>query len=155
MNTHIDFKRCLKIIVTAIIVAPLSLLLIGFVYSYFQEFSHYKNKDNYVEYVGNVTDYHFYESTNGETELYIFFNDPDVSKEFGDYQFVVKGKSMEIITEKGIKDKIKVGSVVEFTAAPGIFGDGYAIPLVAITVDGDELLTFDEGYENLLDMYIP
>ena len=73
MNTHIDFKRCLKIIVTAIIVAPLSLLLIGFVYSYFQEYSHYKNKDNYVEYVGIVTDYHFYKSSSGKTELYIFF----------------------------------------------------------------------------------
>ena len=97
----------------------------------------------------------FFYSLLDNIELYIFFNDPDVSKEFGDYQFVVKGKSMEFITEKGIKDKIKVGSVVEFTAAPGIFGDGYAIPLVAITVDGDELLTFDEGYENLLDMYIP
>ena len=155
MNTHIDFKRCLKIIVTVIIVSVLSPLLIGFVYSYCQQYSNYKNKENYVEYVGIVTDYHFYKSSSGKTELYIFFNDPDVSKEFGDYQFVVKGKNMEIISEKGIKGKIEVGSVGEFTAAPGIFGDGYAIPLVAITVDGDELLTFDEGYENLLDMYIP
>ena len=40
---------------------------------------------------------------------------------------------------------------VSFMTAPRYFGDGYIMPIVEISVDGEELLSFEEGYENLLE----
>ena len=40
--------------------------------------------------------------------------------------------------------------------APGTrkyFGDGYSMPIVSISVNGEVLLSFDEGFENLMKLY--
>ena len=46
--------------------------------------------------------------------------------------------------------KVQLGTTVSFMTAPRYFGDGYIMPIVEISVDGEELLSFEEGYENLL-----
>ena len=33
------------------------------------------------------------------------------------------------------------------------FGDGYSMPIVSISVNGEVLLSFDEGFENLMKLY--
>ena len=35
--------------------------------------------------------------------------------------------------------------------APKCFGDGYVMPIVAVSVDGEVLLEFEEGFENFLE----
>ncbi len=51
----------------------------------------------------------------------------------------------------GIDEKLKIGNSIEFVTAPKYFGDGYVMPIVAISVDGEALLSFDEGFENFQD----
>ena len=58
-----------------------------------------------------------------------------------------------MVLRNGILDKLETGDEITFVAAPEYFGDGYVVPIVAITVDGEELLSFDEGYENLMETY--
>lgn len=43
--------------------------------------------------------------------------------------------------------------LITFVSAPEYFGDGYCMPIVALSVNGEELLTFDEGVENLIAQY--
>lgn len=35
--------------------------------------------------------------------------------------------------------------------APRYFGDGYVMPIVAISVDGEQLLDYEEGYANFME----
>ena len=58
---------------------------------------------------------------------------------------------MVIVQNNGIEQKINVGDRVEFVSAPRYFGDGYVMPIVQISVDGEELLSFDTGFVNLND----
>ena len=57
----------------------------------------------------------------------------------------------EIVLQRGILQKVQLGTTVSFMTAPHYFGDGYIMPIVEISVDGEELLSFEEGYENLLE----
>ena len=50
-------------------------------------------------------------------------------------------------------EKIEPNSVVEFTSAPAFFGNGYLMPIVQLSVNGEILLSFEEGYANLLELY--
>ena len=45
---------------------------------------------------------------------------------------------------------IKIGDRVVFSSAQRYFGDGYVMPIVQLDVNGEELLSFEEGYHNLL-----
>ena len=54
--------------------------------------------------------------------------------------------------ENGFAEKVKLGSEVIYISAPRYFWDGYSMPIVELSVDGEVLLTFDEGKTNLLDM---
>ena len=64
--------------------------------------------------------------------------------------FEIVGENLSIVKEKGIKQKIALGTQIEFVSAPKYFGDGHGLPIVEITVDGETLLKFEEGYANLL-----
>lgn len=58
--------------------------------------------------------------------------------------------NLAIAKSNGIEEKIKIGSTVTFITAPRHLYDGYVLPMVAITVDGEELLGFEEGFENFV-----
>ncbi len=106
---------------------------------------YYKDKSNYITVNGTVESVYSY---NNEALLISFSY---LDHKFSASCFQICGKNLPIVQEKGIDYKLKAGDSVVFTTAPGFFGDGYIMPIVAITVDGEELLSFDEGYENLLD----
>ena len=114
-----------------------------------RERKYYSEKDNYVTATG-VVSYLRYD-TEPETWICVGLDDlnPDVFETTG---FALVGKNAEIVTERGMKKKkVKLGDVVEFVSAPHCFGNGYSLPIVSITVNGEELLTFEEGYEGLLE----
>lgn len=52
--------------------------------------------------------------------------------------------------KNNIDEQIKIGDTIQFVTAPKYFGDGYVMPIVAISVDGEVLLEFEEGYANFL-----
>ncbi|HIV47949.1 MAG TPA: hypothetical protein H9749_09110, partial [Candidatus Acutalibacter stercorigallinarum] len=65
--------------------------------------------------------------------------------------FKIVGDNVQIVLENGISEKIKLGDTVEFVTAPRYFGDGYVMPIVAISVDGEQLLDYEEGYANFME----
>lgn len=106
---------------------------------------YYKDKSNYVTVSGTVKSIYNYKNES----LLISFDNLDY--EFSASSFEICGKNLPVVQERGIDSKLKIGDSVTFTTAPGFFGDGYIMPIVAITVDGEELLSFEEGYENLME----
>ena len=107
---------------------------------------YYSERNNYVEAVGTVTDI----SYNAEAgALYLSFS--DLEPAFDDICFKIVGENLVIVQNNGIEQKINVGDRVEFVSAPRYFGDGYVMPIVQISVDGEELLSFDTGFVNLND----
>ena len=115
-------------------------------YYTYQKVSYYSDKENYVNAVGTVTHIAYNEDTN---VLYLEFS--DLEPRFADNYFKIVGINVDLVYIRGIDEKIEIGDTINFIAAPRYFGDGYIMPIVGLTVDGEELLGFDEGYENLLD----
>lgn len=114
-----------------------------------QEFKYYSDKDNYVNVRGVVDDFSYDED---KESLFINFTDLVSEDDFFE-TFKITGKNLDIVESKDIKNKMEKGSQIEFISAPRMFGDGYIYPIVSITINGETLLDFDEGVENLLKTY--
>ena len=108
--------------------------------------SHYRETADYVTVTGTVD--HIADSEYG-----LFLGMEETSAAFSDDTFVFRGKNREIVLEKGILQMLQLGDRVTFTTHGWYPGDGYAMPIVAICVDGQWLLEFDAGYQNLLEYY--
>lgn len=109
-----------------------------------REREYYSHKENYVEAKGTVE--HIAYDVESEA-LYLAFS--DLTPRFSDVNFKIVGDNLTIVKENGIDDKLELGDEVYFISAPRYFGDGYTMPIVGITVDGEELLEFEDGFENL------
>lgn len=107
---------------------------------------YYPVKDNYIEVSGVVI---YMEYSDDHTVLYIAFSDMD--RKLDDRSFKIVGENLRIVEKNGIDDKIKIGDRVTFVTAPKYFGDGYVMPIVAISANGESLLDFDEGFKNFMD----
>lgn len=106
---------------------------------------YYAEKSNYLPASGTVS---YIRYSDDGTALYIAFSELD--PEFDDTCFKIVGNNLPTVQEKGIDEKIAVGDTVEFISAPRYFGDGYVMPIVGITANGEVLLEFEQGYDNLL-----
>ena len=114
-----------------------------------RERAYYANQNNYIRVEGQIGSFAEYENA----ELYLRIDhestqDP-VYKDhlYGGYR--IEGPSFALVKRRGLLRSLREGASVEYLVAPAIFGDGYRPPIVAITVDGTEYLSFEEGYENL------
>ncbi len=107
---------------------------------------YYSEKSNYVTASGVV--FHIKDAPERD-ELVFGFS--DLSPSMDDVGFKLVGANREIVLQRDILQKIQLGTMVSFMTAPHYFGDGYIMPIVEISVDGEELLSFEEGYENLLE----
>lgn len=105
---------------------------------------YYSEKENYIKATGTIS----YISYNEDlTALYLDFS--ELNPAFDDTCFKIVGDNLLIVREKGIDDKLIIGDQVAFVTAPKYFGDGYVMPIVAISVNGESLLEFEDGYTNL------
>lgn len=111
-----------------------------------QKIKYYSQKENYISVTGTVSNIKYNEDT---TALYIDLS--ELSPVLDDTCFKIVGENLEIVKANKIDDKLKTGEQITFITAPKYFGDGYVMPIVAITIDGENLLNFEEGYKNLLD----
>lgn len=109
-----------------------------------QELEYYADESNFISASGVVT--HMKYSEDG-SELYLAFS--DLSYKFDDSNFKIVGASLETVWVNGIDEKIRIGDRVEFMAAPAYLGDGYVIPIAAISAHGETLLEFEQGFEDL------
>lgn len=107
---------------------------------------YYSQKENYISVTGTVSDIKYNEDT---TALYIDLS--GLSPVLDDTCFKIVGENLKIVKANKIDDKLKTGEQITFITAPKYFGDGYVMPIVAISISGENLLDFEEGYKNLLD----
>lgn len=107
---------------------------------------YYSQKENYISVTGTVSNIKYNEDT---TALYIDLS--ELSPALDDTCFKIAGENLEIVKAKKFDDKLKTGEQITFITAPKYFGDGYVMPIVAISISGENLLDFEEGYKNLLN----
>lgn len=104
--------------------------------------NYYSDENNYITVVGTV---YFINYTS--SELYLGFE--NMSEKLSDDCFKIAGKNLSIAKNNGIRQKIEIGDEVTFVTAPKYFGDGYVMPIVSVSVEGETLLEFNDGFVNL------
>lgn len=111
-----------------------------------EEYLYYSQKENYIEVEGTVSYIKYNEDS---TALYIGFS--KLSTALDDSCFKIVGDNLKIVKDNNIDDKLTEGEKISFVTAPKYFGDGYVMPIVSLTINGEILLEFDEGYANFLN----
>ncbi len=111
-----------------------------------EEYLYYSQKENYIEVEGTVSYIKYNEDS---TALYIGFS--KLSTALDDSCFKIVGDNLKIVKDNNIDDKLTEGEKISFVTAPKYFGDGYVMPIVSLTINGEILLEFDEGYTNFLN----
>lgn len=134
----------LKIIVIAIVLCIMLVFLSSCASS--QKKKYYANKENYISATGTISSITYNEDA---TILYLGFS--ELSPSFDDVFFKIVGENLQIVLNNDIDTKLKVGTQVTFITAPKYFGDGYVMPIVAISIGEESFLKFEDGYPNLLD----
>ena len=135
-------KRVIKILLLAFFFIVLLLFCLNF-YRIKQLF-YYRNTDHFVQCSGTVNEICY-----DEEYKMIYLTIKDLSVAFADDSFCIKGECAERIWRQ-YADKLKKGIIVDFISADGYFGDGFDMPIVALSVNGEELLSFNEGYADLI-----
>ena len=100
--------------------------------------------NNYITVNGTVS----YLAFNDEhTGLYIALS--DLSEPLDDDTFKVSGANLRILQHNNMEQKITVGTKISLITAPKYFGDGYVFPVAGVVMDGEELLDFETGLQNI------
>ena len=107
---------------------------------------YYSQKENYISVTGKVASVEYNDDFKA---LYICFS--ELSTNLDDVCFKIVGKNLEIVRSKQIEDKVRIGGQITFETAPRYFGDGYVMPIVSVSVNGEILLGFEEGYNNFIE----
>ena len=113
-----------------------------------REKKYYSDKTNYITDEAIVDNIIYLE----EEQKLVFWL-LEIDDAFQDNNFIVKGENVNLLMENDVLQKIKKGDKITYISAPEYFGDGYAMPIVALIIGEDELLSFEEGYNNLMKMY--
>jgi len=108
--------------------------------------TYYSQRENYISVSGTISSIKYNENSSA---LYIEFS--ELSPVLDDSCFKIVEKNLQIAQANKIDYKLQVGKRIDFITAPKYFGDGYIMPIVAISIDGENLLNFEDGYKNLLD----
>lgn len=111
-----------------------------------ERIKYYSQTGNYISITGTVSSVKY---SKDYKVLYIDLSES--SPVLDDTCFKIVGENLTIVQTNGIDDKLKLGEQVTITTAPKYFGDGYVMPIVAISIGGEKLLDFNEGYNNFLD----
>ena len=89
----------------------------------------------------------FYEK---QFAVFHFTFDPTYTEFGSNEDFKISGNNYKIMMQNGFESAVKIGDSVTFVTAPGIFYDGYAPPIIAISCNSTEYLDQDVGRGNLL-----
>lgn len=111
-----------------------------------KEREYYSNKENYITEEAIIDNIIY---NKDENSLYFWLS--DIDDLYHDSTFKIQGKNLSVVLERGIIEKAEIGSKITYTSAPEYFGDGYCMPIVAISIAGEELLCFHEGFDNFME----
>ena len=107
-----------------------------------QEKPYYSDKSNYVTFTGVVDFLKIKDDT-------LYFSIEAEENEYSE-TYWLEQQNYNTVVDNGIMEDLSIGDTIQFSAAPRIFGDGYIIPVVSISIGDKVYLEFDEGYANLL-----
>ena len=108
---------------------------------------YYSKEENYITVSGTLT--HIY-----STDDTLCLGFADITKGFfSSADFEIVGENLNIVRQNGIEKKLKKGKTIEFVTSPGCWGDGYIYPIVEITIDGETLLEYEDGFSNFLEYF--
>lgn len=110
--------------------------------------NYYSEKGNYINASGTITELEY--SQNGKALILVFDEDIAPANIFTSRKFVIEEENLLVIKMNGFDEKVEIGSFVEFTTVPSALF-GYARPIVSLTINGETLLDFEDGYQGLLD----
>ena len=114
----------------------------------YREKQYYSDQNNFIKDTAIVENIFLDEDSNT-----IYFWLDDVAEVFQGNTFIIKGTNVDEVIENNIFNMVQKGDLIDFISAPEYFGDGYCMPIVAISVDGQEILCFENGYKNLMKLY--
>ena len=84
-----------------------------------------------------------------DEEIYLSLSDIDPRFHYRGFRIV--GKNYKIVMENGLLDNLSVGDSVEFVGSPRVFWDGYVLPMIEISVNGEQFLEAEQGYGNFIE----
>lgn len=113
-----------------------------------QEYKYYSNEENFVEVTSKINHIVW-----NHSEQRVTIGLSDVPETFSDNCFDIEEDNYIILLENGGEEYLEYGTDVTIITAPRYFGDGYIMPIVAITVGEYELLNYDDGYKGLMESY--
>lgn len=113
-----------------------------------REKKYYEDKANYITEEA-VVDNIIY----NEERRYIVLWLSEIDESYQRSEFIIEKENAQTVIGNGIFEKIEIGDNIIFTSAPRHFGDGYFMPIVSLSIGEEEILSFEEGYENLLNSY--
>ena len=108
----------------------------------------YSDRNNFVNASGVVDVIEYSEKTNA---IFLYIN--DLTPKFSDKLFCIAAESGKLLRSKGIENYLHEGDYIEFVSSIAYFGDGYVMPIVSLTIDGKEFLSFEEGYNNFMNTF--
>lgn len=112
-----------------------------------REHEYYANENNFITVTAQV----YFINEDNENAVYLAFS--NLPEDFSDDCFKIIRENWEIIRQNGGDECLQIGDEVTFVTAPRYFGDGYVMPIVAVTCNGECLLEYEQGYENLISTY--
>ena len=66
--------------------------------------------------------------------------------------FRIDGKNFDLAMENGLPDLLQKGASFTITAASAYLGDGWAYPIAALSFEGWEIIPFEEGRQNCVEV---
>lgn len=140
-------KRQLTKIGFAFLIVLGILLIYGVVTHYDRaERKYYSDKSNFVTVTAEVTYIRYHDDGTGATLAVM-----GLPEGFSDNNFKIVGQNWIIAEGKGIREKLHLGDEITFVTASGYFGDGYIMPIAALTIGDEIVLEFEQGYLNFME----
>ena len=108
-----------------------------------EEIEYLENEENYFSSSGTIS-YIAYTDTN------IYFVLDNIEKDFDFNHFLVTQSNKIIIMEKMDDRLLNVGDTIYFTGSKKCLYDGCELYIASLEYNGEKILTFEEGHENLI-----
>ena len=133
------------------IILSMSLTSCGEYVYYLQEKTYYEDDDNYMNFEGVIEE--IYDEGEDEGIAILKITVSENSQYLTEDYFKLIHDIYEVVYENGFFTDVAVGDTVSFVAAPEYFGDGYNVPIVALSKGETTYIDFTLGKKLLLDRY--
>ncbi len=105
---------------------------------------YFSDPANYLSFEGSVRSFSLDEGA-------IYLTVDHAREEFYE-DFRIDGKNFDLALENGLPDLLQKGAPFTITAASAYLGDGWDYPIAALSCEGREIIPFEEGRQNCVEV---